>query len=190
MNVSMTATRLAAAFALALFAPAAGAQLHFNFEFDGPFSNSGAPPVVGTGSLDLASDPGNGAFSLGSLASPTFSFTVLNATYTNADIISNTGFLTIIISPYANGERRLQFNSGGNDAGALVLARSSGQLTLEPDYLGQTTNKYLVTDAASGSIIKGAYLGLAPAATPEPGGIALLFGTASVGAVLLRKRRR
>jgi hypothetical protein len=180
-----------------LLAPAgsARADLVFNFQFD----NSGGgpdgtvtPPFVGTGTLSLVNDPGNGTFTLSSLGAFTMSFVFGTATFTQANIVSDLTMTLVVITPFG-ADRRVYFTDpgaggGGPFGGSLDLINGSDIMSFEPSYVG---GHNLYFEGSNFQIDNfGNYLGVAPGpAVPEPATITLL-GLGGVGLLGYRWRRR
>ena len=187
--MKLLARSLTLAALLGIATASANAQLTFNFEFDDTFDATVTPPIVGTGTLTLASDPGNGTFSYGTL-NPTYSFTFGATTFTEANYVSNPALSTLVISNFSGGQRRLQFSDtgaggGGPFGGSVDLTNGNDALSFEPSFVGEGLNLYFT------NIIGGSYLALTPASTPvpEPGTLALLVG-AGIGGMMLRRRKK
>jgi len=161
----------------------AQAQLHFNFTFDPSLGNTG-----GTGTLDLASDPGNGAFLYGTLA-PTYSFSVNGTTFTEADYVSNPTLSELVISDLGGGVRGLAFsntggNGGGPQGGSVDLNHLGNIMSFSPSGYPGTAYFENSGTVANYSAISGA------AETPEPGSLGLLVGMGSVCSITVLRRKK
>ena len=113
----------------------ARAAVIFNFQFDGTFDGTVTAPIVGTGTVTLGSDPGNGDFAFTSL-NPTISFTFGAVTFTQADLTTPTANILIRISDLGGGNRGMLFGGtgGGPQGGSMDFANGSDILTLQPAF--------------------------------------------------------
>jgi hypothetical protein len=166
--------------ALLGIASAANAQLTFNFEFDGTPDATITPPIVGTGTLTLAADPGNGTFAFNAI-SPTLSFLVNGESFSNADILTPTANVQVQIST-SGPDRIVNFAGfGGPFGGSLDLINANARpLSFQPGFgtLYFDQNSF------------GTYRGTAASTqVPEPGSVALLVG-AGIGGLMIRRRRK
>ena len=167
----------------------------FAFQFDDVSNESDGivtPPVVGTGTLTLPTDPGTGR--LRQLPGAyKMSFTFGSTTFTQANIASDPTLTEVVLS--ADGsQRRAYFTDPGNGAGgpnggSLNLTDSSGDyITFEPSFFGGH-NIYIESGPTANSFYFGNYLGLAqPAVVPEPVGLTL--AGVCLGGLALRAWRR
>jgi hypothetical protein len=177
----------------------AGADATFTFEFD----NQGlagslplVPPIVGTGTVTLATDPGPGIFALNSLGGFSMSFVfgtdTFSASNSSNSEISTPLFQVVVILTSVPGGENLQFsntqsNGGGSQAGSLDFTNPSGQiLTFEPPAFGRGLIHY-----AEGVSFQneGVYLGT-NASVPGPIAGAGLPGLILAGGALLALARR
>jgi hypothetical protein len=181
-------SRMLLAGLLTVMAAAANAQLTFNVEFDNTFDGTLTPPIVGTGTFTLASDPGNGTFAFDAI-SPVLDFTINGVNFTNADIMSDTSLVLLVLSDYSATQRRLQFSDtgfggGGPNGGSIDFANAGGLISFEPSYVGAGLNLYF------DGVGSGSYLALSGTGdVPEPGTLALLAGMGVVGVGILRRRK-
>jgi hypothetical protein len=187
----------------------AQADLIFNFRFDnsggGPDGTIGKP-IVGTGKVSFATDPGNGTFALSSLGTFSMSFKFPDATYTDANIASDNS-LTQVKLFNVGSERRLAFTDAGSGAGgpllgSLDLVNGNFGLSFEPASFGgynlysegptAAPNNSVAVPAVAGNF--GNYLALhdgAARGTPEPGSLTLVgLALASLGACAWRRKRK
>jgi hypothetical protein len=172
----------------------------FNFQFDssggGP-DGTVTPPIVGTGTFSIASDPGNGTFALSTLGNYSMSYTFGNTTFTNADIVSNPADTLVVIAPDGQ-QRRVYFTDPGSGSegplgGSLDLDTGDplfNLLSFEPSVEGGH-NLYVFGDSEA-DLYFGNYLGLTnSAAVPEPASLTLgLVVPAAAGFRLLLRRRK
>jgi hypothetical protein len=186
--------------ALALILVGAGQAsaggLTFNFQFDnggsGEPDGTVTPPIVGTGTFRIATDPGLGTFVLSSLGSYTMSYSFNGYTVTNADIVSNPTLTLVVISSFGPSQERVYFTDSGSGAGgpfdgSLDLQNASEILSFEPASSG---GHNLYVDTANSYY--GNYLGLtAVPAVPEPAShVQLCLGASCLAGIIWRRRRR
>ncbi len=195
--------------AVALLLGSAGQLTAGPVTFDFQFDNSGGgpdgtvkPPIVGTGTLTLPTDPGNGTFTLSSLTGFSMSYTFGTDMYTQADIKSNDSLTEVVIGNFGGGQRRAYFTdpgaqngAGGPLNGSLDLINAAGDdLSFEPKEFGGHNlyfeNGHAVTGQPNNFF--GNYLGLTagPATVPEPASVTLLgLGVSGLALRAWRKRR-
>ncbi len=125
----------------------------FDFVFDNGGLTEAPPPVapfVGSGSLTIASDPGDGTFLLNSLGGFSMSFTFGTDTFSAADIETPLTEVLVVLTATPAGQQ-LQFSNNtaggfgtGPYGGSLDLVNSGGAfLTFEPPgYGGGGLNLY------------------------------------------------
>jgi hypothetical protein len=153
----------------------------FGFQFDSATGESDGivtQPIVGTGTLTLPDDPGNGTFALSSLGALKMSFVFRNTTFTQADIASDLNLSELNISSDGS-QRRAYFTdtgdgAGGPNGGSLNLTDGKGDfITFEPSFYGGH-NLYIESGPTPNSVFSGNYLGLTLATiVPEPAGLTL-----------------
>ena len=167
---------LAAAASLAAAAGPAHAGLTFDVSFTGYFGD-------GTGSIDLATDPGNGTFLYTDL-NPTFTFTVGSfhgtATFDQTGLLNDPTILQVSIFDIGGGQRALGFS----DSVELLDASGDFYLYLDPTGFFAVTFGLNLANYGNSSAVT-------PASVPEPSLMAMAgLGLAGAGAVTRRFRRK
>ncbi len=152
--------------------PASRAGVTFNFVFDnnGPGPPPATPPFVGSGTLTIADDPGQGTFTLTSLGEYHIAFSIGGDLYTEADIRTTLATVEVVIADNGLGSEGVQFsnvNSFGDGplSGSVDFSNAAGQsLSFEPPIAGSLNLYY---ETGQGSF--GNYTGATPAiAATEP----------------------
>ncbi|MBX9623688.1 MAG: PEP-CTERM sorting domain-containing protein [Gemmataceae bacterium] len=189
-------TRLVALALTVAGVAASAAPARAGLVFNMVFTDDGPPPlVIGTGTVTLATDPGDGTFAYNDLAT-TFAFDFgFGLTFDPAGIISDPAE-TIVVLSTTGGVRRLQFSdTGPGKDGSLAVLDPAGEVYLffEPSSFGDGLDTFALESVDTGEggfFFVGSYLATArgPQAVPEPAGLALA-GTAGLGLLAARRRR-
>jgi hypothetical protein len=183
----------------------AGADATFTFGFD----NQGlggtlplVPPIVGTGTVTLATDPGPGTFALNSLGGFSMSFvfgtdTFSASTGSSSEITTPLSQVLVVITSVPGGEN-LQFSNtqpfgGGAQEGSLDFTNPSGlSLTFQPPgFIVRDRPGLILYQEGVQFQNQGVYLGTSVAAVPGPiVGAGLPGLILACGALLAFARRR
>lgn len=149
----------------------------FNVAFDGTADASINSPLVGSGLITLALDPGSdGTYTLAALGGATFEFNFPTAglSYTNADLTTPLADIRIRLTT-SGGEQRLQFSNSraigaGPLSGSIDFGNFSNGLTFSPPGpgFGGALNQFMVLTATD-FLFGNYYASRTVAAVPEPG---------------------